>query len=603
MTAPASVWTLAGGKGGAGRTLLAANLGIQLARAGRRVVLVDLDLQCGQLHAALGFARVKRGLAGLSTGAETLADAAVETSIPNLRLVPGLCGAAPPREPMAPVAQVRAGLASLDADVVIIDCGSGRAPEVLDAFALGALGIVVATAEPQALEAAVLFAEAHLRRCLDRALPDDTRRAIDDLLAADGLSAARLPFRDLMIRIGSLDARVRGAVAREAGSLRLELILNQVRDEGDEESGAVLASAFRKGLGLPLPIAGLVPYDPSVAQAVAKRRPLSQQFPNTPATRGIARAAERLLGALAPDARADLFEWEEMAALDHYRVLEVHPKASPKEIQAAYHVLRRALDPDTTPLAPLSAAEALRGTLDRIEDAYRTLIFLESRVAYDRQRVEIGCTSADQVRGLHGGAVPPATAATDFAAVNPAAPVNPAATAEPEGGTEPATNASGSATVAAGAASVTAAPVPAPEGAIGSIPHLPAASLPGASTTAAAQVAEPAAVGPEPAAPAGPPQPVPLTGAGLAAERHRLGLTLEAIASRTKIRVAYLKAIEEERFDLLPPPVFLRGFIRELAASLGLPPDEAARSLLARRERRLADAAAPPAADGGRRTA
>ncbi|HUD73042.1 MAG TPA: AAA family ATPase, partial [Dongiaceae bacterium] len=411
--APTSVWTLAGGKGGAGRTLLAANLGIQLARAGRRVILIDLDLQCGQLHAALGFARVKRGLAGLLAGTETLADAAIETSIPNLRLVGGPSGARPPADPQALVAQVRAGLPALDADVVIVDCGSGRAAEVLDAFSLGGLGIVATTAEPQALEAAVLFAEAHLRRCLDRALPDDTRRAIDDLLTADGLSAARLPFRDLMIRIAALDARVRGAVAREAGALRLELILNLVRDEADEEAGAVLATAFRKGLGLPLPIAGLVPHDPSVAQAVAKRRPLSQQFPSTPATRGIARAAERLLTASAPDARAELMEWEELAALDHYRVLEVLPKASPKEIQVAYHVLRRALDPDTTPLAPLVAAEALRGTLDRVEDAYRTLIFLESRVAYDRQRVEIGCTSADQVRGLHGGV---GTAAAEAAA-------------------------------------------------------------------------------------------------------------------------------------------------------------------------------------------
>ena len=32
-----SVWAFAGGKGGVGRTLLAANLGIQLARSGRRV--------------------------------------------------------------------------------------------------------------------------------------------------------------------------------------------------------------------------------------------------------------------------------------------------------------------------------------------------------------------------------------------------------------------------------------------------------------------------------------------------------------------------------------------------------------------------------------
>jgi flagellar biosynthesis protein FlhG len=595
--APGSVWTLAGGKGGAGRTLLAANLGIQLARAGRRVLLVDLDLQCGQLHAALGFARVKRGLLGLLSGNETLADTAIETSIPNLRLVGGLSSARPPREPQALVAQVRAGLPTLDAEVVIVDCGSGRGDEVLDAFSLGTLGIVASTAEPQALEAAVLFAEAHLRRCLDRALPDDTRRAIDDLLAADGLSAARLPFRDLMIRIAALDGRVRGAVAREAGALRLELILNLVRDEGDEEAGAVLASAFRKGLGLPLPIAGLVPHDPSVAQAVAKRRPLSQQFPNTPATRGIARAAERLLAAAAPDARGELLEWEEMAALDHYRVLEVHPKASPKEIQGAYHVLRRALDPDTTPLAPLVAAEALRGTLDRIEDAYRTLIFLESRIAYDRQRVEIGCTSADQVRGLHDA----------VGAAHPALPAIQAPAAMGEG-TPPSTGsvtaAPGTvvAAAAAGVAEARSSPEPHPvdgtsDPATG--PEIPAGVVATAGAEPAAEPAPPA----EQEVSVAPPQPVPLTGAGLAAERVRLGLTLEGIASRTKIRVAYLKAIEEERFDRLPPPVFLRGFIRELAACLGLPSDDAARALLARRERQMPQEAAPPAAGGGRKTA
>jgi len=584
--APASVWTFAGGKGGAGRTLLAANLGIQLARAGRRVVLVDLDLQCGMLHAALGFARVKRGLQGLLAGSETLADTAVDTSIPHLRLVGGLAGARPPRDPEALVAQVRAGLGALEADVVLIDCGSGRAPEVLEAFTLGTLGIVVATAEPQALEAAVLFAEAHLRRCLDRALPDDTRRAIDDLLAADGFSAARLPFRELMIRIAALDPRVRGAVAREAGTLRLELILNLVRDEADEEAAGVLASAFRKGLGLPLPIAGLVPHDPSVPQAVAKRRPLSQQFPNTPATRGIARAAERLLAAASPDARSELTEWEELAALDHYRVLEVHPKASPKEIQGAYHVLRRALDPDTTPLAPLVAAEALRGTLDRIEDAYRTLIFLESRVAYDRQRVELGCTSADQVRGLHGGPAAPGAGedATDGA---PAVPGEGAALAAA------ASDASPEGTLTGAASDVPVADTSVTETSATGLPSEPAAA--GEATSPSAPAAT--------AAPGPPADPVPLTGAGLAAERARLGLTLEGIASRTKIRVAYLKAIEEERFDRLPPPVFLRGFIRELAACLGLPADDAARALLARRERRLEQDAVPPAAAGEKRSA
>jgi len=547
-----AVWALAGGKGGAGRTLLTANLAIQLARSDRRVVVIDLDLQCGQLHAALGFARVRRGLPALLAGETRLAEAAVETSVPNLRLVGGLQGPRPPEDAASLLALVRQGLGDLDAEVAILDCGSGRSRTLFEAFAMGDLGIVVATPEPPALEAAALFVESHLRSCFDRALPEDTRRALGDLLATEGVSPDRLPFRDLMIRLGALDAKARGLVASETGRTRLELVLNMVRDEHDEEAGAALAGALRKGLGVPLPTAGLIEHDPSVVLAVAKRRPLSQQFPNTPATRGIGRAAARLLAAGASTGRSELPEWEDLEQVDHYRVLEIPPKASSKEIQSAYHVLRRAFDQESTPLSPLVAPETLRAIMTRVEDAYRTLIFLESRVAYDRQLVDSGRLAADQIRGLHGGM-----------AHAPGAPRQGAAAA--------------------------GRPVPAPAPPAGAVDTTPAA--PAAGREAVAAGASTASQGPDAA------HIAPLTGEALRALRLRLGQTLETIAARTKIRVAHLQAIEEERFDRLPPPVFLRGFVREFAACLGLPPDETARALLQRREAHAAaaeDAAAPP---------
>jgi flagellar biosynthesis protein FlhG len=533
------VWTIAGGKGGAGRSLLAANLGIALARAGRKVLLIDLDRDGAGLHACLGFGRppVSAAQAAPAAAPASLAGLAVDTPIHNLRLV----GRGPARQADgALVAELSARLAATtEADVILLDCGSGRSDAVLEAFQLGELGIVATSPEPPALESACAFGEAHLRRCLEQALPGDVRKALHELLASEG----RLSFRVLMQRLGALDPEARERVAQTVRRMRLELIVTQVRDETDEEAAAALCSAFLKAFGLALPIAGLVACDPSVLQAVHKRRPLAQQFPNTPATKGIARAAERLLHAAGSGPAAGP-EWDDLGALDHYRVLEVVPKASSKEIQAAYHVHKRAFGLETTPLLPLLEDQDLRALLARVEDAYRHLIFLETRVAYDRSLVEAGVLKPDDMRGLHDDA-------SDLSAgTHEAAPL----------------------------------PIEADAQAVSEDPK-PAAEDPGPVASEAPAARRPI--------------PIPMTGEALRAERERLGLGLESICSRSKIRPSFLAAIEEERWDRLPSPVFLRGFLREYAACLGLPAEDVARALLLRRERAMA----PPLEESRSRTA
>lgn len=56
--------------------------------------------------------------------------------------------------------------------------------------------------------------------------------------------------------------------------------------------------------------------------------------------------------------------------------------------------------------------------------------------------------------------------------------------------------------------------------------------------------------------------------------RQALGLSLEEIESATRIRRAYLEALEREAFGDLPNPAYIRGFLRSYAAYLGIPPDE-----------------------------
>jgi cytoskeletal protein RodZ len=56
-------------------------------------------------------------------------------------------------------------------------------------------------------------------------------------------------------------------------------------------------------------------------------------------------------------------------------------------------------------------------------------------------------------------------------------------------------------------------------------------------------------------------------------ERELRGVSLKEIAESTKINIRFLRALEEDQFDVLPGKFFTRGIIREYAKYLGLEED------------------------------
>ena len=71
-------------------------------------------------------------------------------------------------------------------------------------------------------------------------------------------------------------------------------------------------------------------------------------------------------------------------------------------------------------------------------------------------------------------------------------------------------------------------------------------------------------------------------GVELRLARVKRGLSREDVASRTKITPAMLEAIEDLQVDRLPAPVYLRGFLVEIARFLRLDVQHVTRSYLAR---------------------
>ena len=148
------IWAIGGGKGGTGKSFVAANLGLHLASLDREVVLIDADLGAPNLHTLLGIKPSHPDLGDFLTGAvPTLEAAAVETPFRNLRLVKGtenilfVANLAHYRK-LRLLRQIR----KLPTQNVILDLGTGSSFNTLDFFLSANPGVVVTTPEPTAIE-------------------------------------------------------------------------------------------------------------------------------------------------------------------------------------------------------------------------------------------------------------------------------------------------------------------------------------------------------------------------------------------------------------------------------------------------------------------
>lgn len=63
--------------------------------------------------------------------------------------------------------------------------------------------------------------------------------------------------------------------------------------------------------------------------------------------------------------------------------------------------------------------------------------------------------------------------------------------------------------------------------------------------------------------------------------RERHGLSLAQLAERTKISLRVLNALERNALDALPPPIFVRGFLRAYAREVGLDPETTVHAYMA----------------------
>ena len=85
-----NIWSIAGGKGGTGKSLIASSLAILLAKTNKRVIAVDADLGGANLHTCLNVNSPRYTLSDfIQRKVANLEDILVDTPFQNLQLISG----------------------------------------------------------------------------------------------------------------------------------------------------------------------------------------------------------------------------------------------------------------------------------------------------------------------------------------------------------------------------------------------------------------------------------------------------------------------------------------------------------------------------------
>jgi flagellar biosynthesis protein FlhG len=286
------------GKGGVGKSLLAANLSIALAEAGRRVVLADLDLGASNLHTMLGIRGVREGIGTfLTVPRMAFADILLPTEYPGLAFIAG-DAEVPGAANLKPGQRRRLvrHLQSLDCDFLVLDLGPGTAAGTLEFFLLAGSGIVITTPALTAILNAYLFLKnAVFRLMYDGAARDSRAYEVLESLRRESGALQRAYVPRILARIAEEDPESGRAIGALLARFKPLLVLNMLEQPGDVDRADRLRRSAREYLGVDLAHLGVMYSDELQSLALSSRLPLVRYKPHSVLSQAIHRIAGKLL--------------------------------------------------------------------------------------------------------------------------------------------------------------------------------------------------------------------------------------------------------------------------------------------------------------------
>ena len=273
------------GKGGVGKSFVTANLGMTLAKLGYKVLLVDFDLTCANLHSALGMEPTEKNLARYFSEQISLSELTSNTSVPSLSIIQGFWDQWSPFQPSSQeVEKFLKDLPALPYDFVLLDLGPGATSANLQIFSTVEERILVTTPEPTSVEKTYRFIEAHVWHRLRLVLPEKQHEQARKFFC----EFRSLPKRSDSCAVQFLQQKLANPGITSSVFVDtphqspVRLLINEARNSFDQNLGFSIKSVCNKFFGLAVSEMGSLDYDNAIWQAVRAREPFLVSKPFTP---------------------------------------------------------------------------------------------------------------------------------------------------------------------------------------------------------------------------------------------------------------------------------------------------------------------------------
>lgn len=277
------IYSIGGGKGGSGKSFIATSLGVLLAKQGKRVVLVDLDLGASNLHTLLGQKIPQKGLdAFIDKETRNLEDLALPTTIPNLYLISSTkCSLEIANLFYAQKVKLISAINDLPFDYILLDLGPGTHFNTLDFFLVAPEGLFVATPEPTAIENTFNFIKSVYLRKLKLALKQTNMWYVfkeEIAKLSRGTLKSPMELVDILVKREPEKGKLFEDLLKR---LKFKLILNKFRGQVTENLGEQLVDVCNRHLYPSFEFLGNISYDSRVYEAIVARHIFIQKYPYT----------------------------------------------------------------------------------------------------------------------------------------------------------------------------------------------------------------------------------------------------------------------------------------------------------------------------------